>query len=144
MVRRGLFGLALFAVTLLPMFGAWQLTTVLREAQASARMEDAQAVRTPNPNPEADSPTSGASALGPVDCLVAVEPWFAGTIFVWLLVWLPVLGLYAIAGAALWEQVPGERASALRRPCPLFGIAFVLGALFATPWFYGLYLVLTQ
>ena len=126
MTRRVSFGFLVLVVTLLPVHAAWLLIV----AMASTPEAASTPVHTPNP---AQAP---ASALGLIEALVYAEPFFAGTILIWLAVWLPVLVSFSILAAC----AAGPR----RRPSMLAAAAFLLGTAFAAPWIFGLYRIIAE
>ena len=126
MTRRIAFGCLVLVVALLPMVAAW----LMMIAMIPSPEAETTPVATPNP---AMAP---ASALSAVEILVYADPWFAGTISIWLAVWLPVLVSYSIFATC---------ADARRRRASMLAVAsFLLGTAFAAPWICGLYRIFTE
>jgi hypothetical protein len=131
MFRRVTFAGLVLVLELLPATAAFLVLrgVVLAETAEAA----ATSVATPNPS------RPPAEFLGPLELLVFVEPWFAGTLVFWLAPWLAILLAYPLAAAAL---VRFSASSIPRRPVLLPAIALLLGAAFAIPWVYALCRVL--
>ena len=104
---------------------AWMLQYVAAGAAPAAVSE------IPNP---AKVP---ASMLGPADVLVYADPWFAGAIMWWLS--LGGAGMVILLSVAILAPA-GERPA--RSVAVWMVWSFLLGAIFAVPWVYGLFRLL--
>jgi hypothetical protein len=93
------------------------------------------------PNPE----KAPAWMLGPIDVLIYVDPWFAGTIVFWL---LP--GAVILAGLMLWTTgMLGLRKGRANSPaCPpvfrILLISSIVGLFLALPWLYAITRLFSQ
>lgn len=86
--------------------------------------------RTPNPRP------APWFFLGPIELLVYLEPWFAGTIVIWLILWVPALAIFVVGVLLKW---PSQRPEPNSRGLPSLALLSVLmGLAFAAPWIYAL------
>jgi len=92
------------------------------------RPADDRPGRTPNP---AKAPWY---SMGPGDLLVGLDPWFAGTLLVWLVSWCGALSAYVIGVAMCWPT----GSTTTRAIGRLIILSVVLGLLFAAPWYYAL------
>ena len=126
MTQRIAFGCLVFVVALFPVVAAW----LLMIAMIPSPEAETTPVATPNPS------KAPASALSAVEILVYADPWFAGTISIWLVAWLPVLVAYSILAACTPER--------RRRPALKVAASFMLGTAFAAPWFFGLYRIVAE
>lgn len=127
-MRRTWFGVFVLTFALAPMLSTWVLMLgIWRSLDAPPTP-----VATPNPS-------SSPGLLGPLEILAFADPWFAGTIAFWLIPWLMVLVLFAIAAAAAVNGDRQQQVSWWRRPAALIAFSFFLGQLFACPWYYGVY-----
>ncbi len=76
--------------------------------------------------------------LGPADLLVAVDPWFAGTLVFWIVPWLLVIVGFTILATAIVQPTHSkDHFLRIRRPSTLLAISLVLGIVLALPWIYG-------
>ena len=132
MMRRFGFGMFVGFAALAPTVVAWMLMLVLAPSAAP----QATPVATPNP---ASPPPSWLSSL---ELLAYADPWFAGTIFFWLILWLPILFVYLVVSVAVLRPPGADSVSPFRRPLPLLTFSLFLGTVFAVPWFYGAFLFL--
>ena len=97
----------------------------------------AEGARIPNPS------KAPVSMLGSADVLVHADPWFAGTIGYWIVVCSTVAA--ALIVAALCVPAPPSERAIRRRSLRIWGVgSLLLGLLFAAPWFYGLFRLLTR
>ena len=79
-----------------------------------------------------------AQMLGPADLLVAVDPWFAGTLVFWIVPWLLVIVGFTILATAIVQPTHSkDQFLRIRRPSTLLAISLVLGIVLALPWIYG-------
>ena len=128
-MRRFSFGILIFVTALAPLHVAWLLMLVVMSSR------EVPATTSATPNPAAAS----SSSLGLVEAMVAIDPWFAGTIIFWLIPLLSAVTVFSVIAAAL--VCPS--ASRVRRWSTLLAMSVFLGMVLAAPWFFGLYRLLT-
>ena len=106
------------------------------------RIERRSAIGSTNaPNPE----RAPAWLLGPIDVLVYVDPWFAGTIVFWLLPGAVILaGLLLWATGMLGSRKPGADSRACRLVLRVLPISVAVGLLLALPWLYSITRLFSQ
>lgn len=149
MFKRARFSLIVLVFSLLPLLVSWQslnvvsevrsqTATMAREIQKAAAQGNVPGAPSPNP------PRTPDTQRGLAESLVAVEPWFGGTIWLWIIFWPLVLIGYAIAAGVLRHRPPKDEDVAQRQPYTYVVTAMLLGTWFAAPWLFGTYLVLTR
>jgi hypothetical protein len=133
-IKRCLCGLIAVIVALLPIFVCWLLIVRAMEQHSATGSSKA-------PNP-AKAPTW---MLDPVDALVYVDPWFAGTVIFWI-----IPGLFILVGLVLWAaSVLVFRRDATSSPrclsvAKLLLTSAAVGLFLAIPWLYALSRVLSH
>jgi len=119
---------------LLPACTLWALML----PNASSPGDAADGARIPNP---AKAPVS---MLGPADVLVYADPGFAGTIGYWMVICGTAAVLMVLAAACV-PNPPTSYWSARGRTLAVWGLcSLLLGFVFAAPWFYGLFRLMTR
>jgi len=130
MLPRLAYGLLVLATAFLPLLVACGVIAVTLYEPA----DSSPAVGPITPNPS----KAPVYLLGPADLLVAVDPWYAGTLLFWLVPWLGVLlGLAIVATIAAEPHALDMPMGWLRRRSTWLAIALAAGALFASPWIVG-------
>ncbi len=146
-MNRFVFAIVVFLASQMPMLLLWQLMPVFEAVKHDQLLDNAPvasdaSASSPNPARTPNPAKATEYMPGPVDYLVGADPWFAGTILFWLVPWIALLVSYAI-GSGFLLQPAREATSRWRRFERLLAIGFALGVIFALPWFYGLWLILT-
>lgn len=108
---------------LLPTMFMWLLLAVI------AGLNQAPSSNIPTPNlvkPRAPL------LMGPIEVLVYLDPWFAGTILYWL-----ALMVVALIGLVLWAGQSTSAETAKRSSLRVFLVSANVGLILAAPWMYA-------
>ena len=114
------------AAFVLPLIASWGLIVATANNTAP-----------PSSSSRIPSPTKTTATMCPVEALVYADPWFAGTIWLWVFLW----GCAGVTLTLLALFLPVRNRWSLLA----WGICSVVaGSLFAGPWIYGLCCVLKR